>query len=173
MTTRWIVSTLTVAVVLSAGVAAGVERGAAAPEWSAVDFSGRPVQFPDESAGQPAVVLFWATWCPYCRAFMPYLKQIQADYAQAGVGVIAINAKERGRGDPEAYVDSLGFPMIAVPDGDEIAEAYAVEFIPGLFVIDGDGIVVYRRGWTDLPAGTTVAELWDGQVRAALDGLVD
>lgn len=39
-------------------------------------------------------------------------------------------------------------------------------------IVDGQGIVAYRRPWTDLPAGQTVAELWDGQVRAALDSLV-
>jgi thiol-disulfide isomerase/thioredoxin len=153
--------------------ASGVEQGDAAPQWSSVDFSGSPVQFPDDGADKPAVVLFWATWCPYCKAFMPYLERIRADYAQAGVYVVGINAKERGRGDPEAYVENLGFPIIAIPDGDGIAEMYDVQFIPGLFVIDGKGIIAYRRGWTDLPAGSTVAELWDQQVRGALDRLLN
>ena len=167
------VSTLIFATLLWAGAASGVEQGDPAPEWSAADFSGRLVQFPDTSADKPVVVLFWATWCPYCKALMPYLERIQEDYAQAGVNVIGINTKERGRGDPGAYVESLGFPMIAIPDGDSIAEAYDVQFIPGLFVIDGNGIVAYRRGWTDLPAGSTVAELWDQQVRGALDRLLN
>jgi thiol-disulfide isomerase/thioredoxin len=173
MTTGKTAATLIFAAVLWAGAALGVEQGDAAPAWSSVDFSGKLIQFPEETAGTPAVMLFWATWCPYCKAFMPYLKQIQADYAQAGVKVVSINAKERGLGDPEAYVESLGFPMIAIPEGDSIAEAYAVQFIPGLFVIDSGGMVAYRRGWTDLPAGSTVAELWDQQVRQTLDRLLD
>jgi thiol-disulfide isomerase/thioredoxin len=167
------VSTLVVAAMLWSGPTWGVEQGDAAPQWSSADFSGKVVEFPQATAGKPAVVLFWATWCPYCKAFMPYLKQIQADYAKAGVNVVAINAKERGRGDPEAYVEGLGFPMIAIPDGDSIAEAYGVQYIPGLFVVDGKGMVAYRRGWTDLPAGTTVAQLWDQQVRGALDRLLN
>jgi hypothetical protein len=32
-------------------------------------------------------------------------------------------------------------------------------------------MVAYRRPWTDLPAGQEVAELWDGQVREALNTL--
>ncbi|HEX5419760.1 MAG TPA: TlpA disulfide reductase family protein [Gammaproteobacteria bacterium] len=68
-------------------------------------------------------MIFWATWCPYCKAFMPYLKQIQSDYADKGVKIIAVNAKERGIGDPQAYVQKLGFPLIAVRDGDSIADA--------------------------------------------------
>ena len=167
------VYTLILATALWAGATSAVEQGDAAPQWSSADFSGRLVQFPDESAGKPAVVLFWATWCPYCKAFMPYLEQIQADYAQAGVSIVGINAKERGRGDAEAYVASLGFPIIGIPDGDSIAETYDVQFIPGLFVVDGNGIIAYRRGWTDFPAGSTVAELWDQQVRDALDRLLN
>jgi len=117
-------------------------------------------------------VVFWATWCPYCKAFMPYLKNIQADYAKQGVKVVVINAKEDGRGDPVAYVRSLGFTPIAVANGDEVAKAYDIQYIPGLLIVDGAGKVAWRRPWTDLPAGKTVAELWDGQVRTALDALV-
>jgi thiol-disulfide isomerase/thioredoxin len=152
--------------------AAAVEQGDTAPHWRAADFDGGTVEFPAVADGKPAVVVFWATWCPYCKAFMPYLKQIQADYAADGIKVVAVNAKEDGRGDPRAYIRGLGFTPIAVADGDAIAEAYDVKYIPGLLIVDGKGIVAYRRPWTDLPAGQTVAELWDGQVRTALDGLL-
>jgi thiol-disulfide isomerase/thioredoxin len=150
-----------------------VEQGDVAPKWRANDFSGRVVEFPAVTEGKPAVVVFWATWCSYCKAFMPYLKDIQADYAAAGVKIVAINAKEDGEGDPKAYVQGLGFSPIAIANGDAIARDYAVEYIPGLIIVDGAGTVAYRRPWSDLPAGQTVAELWDGQVRDALDRLVD
>jgi thiol-disulfide isomerase/thioredoxin len=155
-----------------AGPSAAVEKGDVAPAWHARDFGGHTVDFPAITQGKPAVVVFWATWCPYCKAFMPYLKNIQADYAKQGVKVVVINAKEDGRGDPAAYVQSLGFEPIAVASGDEIAKAYGIQYIPGLLIVDGTGKVAYRRPWTDLPAGKTVAELWDGQVRTALDVLV-
>ena len=137
-----------------------------------IDFDGRPVMFPGVLESRPAVVVFWATWCGYCRAFMPYLEGIQADYADAGVKIITINAKEDGGEDPKAYVDALGFPMVAVQDGDAIADAYEVEFIPGLMIVDGAGIVAWRRAWTELPAGRQVAELWSSQVREQLDALL-
>ena len=152
--------------------AQAVEQGDRAPAWRGADFSGAPVAFPAALGGEPAVVVFWATWCGYCKAFMPYLEEIQADYGGT-VKIIAINAKEDGEGDPKAYVETLGFPMIAVRDGDAIADAYDVEYIPGLMIVDGNGMVAWRRAWTDLPAGQAVAELWAGQVRAQLDGLLD
>lgn len=157
---------------LATASALAVEAGDRAPAFTARDFSGDRVEFPDAAAGRPAVMVFWATWCSYCRAFMPYLEAISADYAEHGVSIIAINAKEDGEGNPRSYARGLGFDPIAVAEGDEIAAAYGVEYIPGLMVIDASGTVAYRRSWTDLPAGRTVAELWAGQVRAALDALL-
>lgn len=156
-----------------ASASVAVEQGNQAPGWSATEFDGTAVEFPAVTEGRPAVVIFWATWCPYCQVLMPYLQAIHDDYANEGVRIVAVNAKERGRGDPRAYLDELEFPMVAVREGDRIADDWGVEFIPGLFVVDGSGSVAFRRAWTDLPAGQTVAELWDGQVRAALDALLD
>lgn len=158
-----------------AGLAAptvAIETGVVAPEWTAKDFSGATVDFPEVIDGKPTVMVFWATWCSYCKAFMPYLAGIQKDYGEGQINVMVINAKERGAGDPAAYVEKLGFPLIGVADGDAIADEYGIRFIPGLLIIDGQGNVAWQRESTDLPAGKTVAELWDGQVRAQLDRML-
>jgi cytochrome c biogenesis protein CcmG/thiol:disulfide interchange protein DsbE len=150
-----------------------VDKGDMAPSWTGIELAdGQEVRFPEVIEGKPAVLLFWATWCPYCKAFMPFAGAIEADYREHGVKIVTFNDKERGAGDPKAYVESLGFPLVAIAEADPIAEAYAVKFIPGLLVVDGEGVVVYRRGWTDLPAGAKVAAQWDSEVRAALDGLL-
>jgi thiol-disulfide isomerase/thioredoxin len=147
-------------------------QGDAAPKWAATTFDGTDVSFPELLDGRPTVVVFWATWCPYCKAFMPYLKSIQSDYGTEKINVLTINAKEDGSGDPASYVADLGFPMIAVKEGDAIAAAYDVEYIPGLMIVDADGVIAYRRAWTDLPAGDTVANLWSIQVRSNLNQLL-
>jgi len=145
-------------------------KGDTAPAWTGTDLvTGEAKRFPEILNGKPAVLVFWATWCPYCKAFMPYAGQIQAEYAEHGVQVITFNAKERGQGDPKAYLETLPFPLIAIADADSIAKRYDVEFIPGLMVVNGEGVVTYRRGWTELPAGEKVAAFWAGEVRLALD----
>lgn len=150
--------------------APSVTAGSEAPAWSGSDLlSGSKIQFPEVLDGRPAVMIFWATWCPYCKAFMPYAKKIQDDYSQYGVQTLSFNAKERGQGDPRAYLESLDFPHVSIADADAIAAQYDVKFIPGLMVVNGSGKVVYRRGWTELPAGRTVAEQWDSEVRGVLD----
>ena len=154
------------------GVAGAIEQGDQAPEWTARTFAGNEVSFPALLDGKPTVTVFWATWCPYCKAFMPYLKGIQADYGDR-INVLTIDAKEDGEGDPAAYIRNLGFPMIAVSDGDPIAAAYGVKYIPGLMIMDASGTVAWQRAWTDLPAGDTVASLWARQVREELDSMLD
>jgi thiol-disulfide isomerase/thioredoxin len=150
-----------------------LDAGDRAPSWNATNFAGETVRFPELLDDKPTVVVFWATWCSYCKAFMPYLEGIHETYGADRINIVTINAKEDGTGNPADYIADLGFPTIAVRDGDAIAAAYDVEFIPGLFIIDSDGMVAYRRAWTELPAGETVASIWSVQVRLGLDSLLN
>lgn len=163
---------LTLSLVLLASTARAVVPGDVAPSWTGVDLiSEQEYSFPAVLDDKPAVLIFWATWCPYCKAFMPYAEKIQRDYAGYGVQIITFNTKERGRGDPQAYARSLGYPVLAIGAADVIGDDYDIPFIPGLLVVDGDGVVAYRRRSTNLPAGTTVSQQWDAEVRAVLDEL--
>ena len=103
---------------------------------------------------------------------MPVLGGIQKDYGAEQINILSIDVFEDGELDPAAYVETLGFPMIAVADGDEIAKVYSVRFTPGRMVVDGRGKTVWTRASTELPPGKTVAELWDEQVREQLDRLL-
>ncbi len=59
--------------------ALAVDAGDVAPAWQVQTFQDENVSFPELTDGKPAIVLFWASWCDYCAAFMPYLKKIQED----------------------------------------------------------------------------------------------
>jgi thiol-disulfide isomerase/thioredoxin len=155
---------------VSVSEVSAVEAGDPAPSWRGTDLNGQTLVFPDAESGRLTVLVFWATWCPYCEAFMPHLAGIERDYMARGARVLAVNAKENEDGDPRAYLQRKGYAFTTVLDGDAIAEDYGVKYIPGLLIVDeSSGTVVWRRAWTDLPAGQEVAELWDGQVREILD----
>lgn len=158
------------ALVLSPSLAGAVEPGDRAPAFVAVDVHADPVTFPGDYQGTATVLLFWATWCPYCKAFMPELAKISADYDSREVRVLGINFKEDG--DVAAYVDELDFEFRTVIRGDTIAEAYGVEFSPGIMVVDGRGVVTYRRAPTEMPPGEPLAHAWSREVRAALDAAI-
>jgi len=154
-------------------MAYAIEQGDTAPAWSGASFDGARIEFPAVLAGKPAVVVFWATWCPYCRALMPYLEKIQAEYGTGRITILMVNAAEDGVGDPRAYIDALGFPVVAVSNGDAIAAAYGVEYIPGLLVIDAGGRVAFNRAETQMAAGAAVSSLWSSQIRATLRRLLE
>ena len=171
MTTR-LIATLWLCLVTTSALAVG--EGDQAPAWSGIDLvDGSQIEFPDILDDKPAVLVFWVTWCPYCKAFMPYVKEIQTGYAKHGIQIISFNALERGIGNPKAYVDTLGFPLVAIAEADNIAEQCNVQFIPGLMVVNGDGMIVYRRKSTNLPAGKTVSQQWSEEVRQTLDILIE
>ena len=161
---------LTLSLLVFSSLALAVDAGDPAPGWKRFDLNGTLVTYPPVNPQRQTVVIFWATWCPYCRVLMPYLADIQSDYGKEGVQIMAINMKETD--DARAYIKSSGYDFVTILDGDDVAKDYSVEYLPGLFVVDADGTVLFRRTWTELPAGRQVAELWDAQVRAAL-GPVD
>lgn len=163
---------LVLTVLCLAGFACADDPDPSSPAWKGTDFSGAEIDFPAVLQGRPTVMVFWATWCPYCQAFMPYLGEIQSDYGEDQINILTIDVFEDGELDPAAYIESLGFPMIAVADGDAIAEIYSVRGTPGLMIVDGQGNLVWKRASTELPPGKTVAEFWAGQVREQLDKLL-
>lgn len=158
------------AVVLATPAAATFE-GDIAPAFEGTRFDGESYSFPAMARGKPTVMIFWASWCSYCKAFMPYLKKVEQEYGTDFIEIIAVNMKEEqeGESDPKAYIENTGIALTAIQEGDEIAAAYNVRFVPGLMVIGDDGTVLYRRGMSKLPAGQEIAELWYEKVRAALD----
>lgn len=162
-----ILSMAHLALLLAWHPAAAVDEGESAPAWTLTSLDGEPVHFPDAAADRPSIVLFWSTWCPYSRALMPYLEEIRDDYAASGIDVYAINIREDG--DPAEFASEAGFGFVYALEGEPVAKRYSVRFTPGLFVVDSDGTVVYRRRSTDLPPGSEIAELWAERVRAALD----
>ena len=163
---------LAMVVLFAVGATSAIESGDTAPAWTGLDYSGNQVEFPSSTNGKPTVMVYWATWCPYCKAFMPYLSQIQKDYGADKINILLINHKERGVGDPAAYVEALDFEAIAISDGDSIGDRYSVDFIPGLMIIDSEGVVAWKRAPTDLPAGIAVGKLWNQQVREQLDQML-
>jgi thiol-disulfide isomerase/thioredoxin len=163
---------LVLVVLCMAGLAFAAQPGEPNLSWKGTDFSGAEVDFPSVLQDKPTVLIFWASWCPYTKAFMPYLGEIQKDYGTEKIHVLAIDIFETGDGDPAAFLEALDFPVIAVANGDSIAERYSVRYTPGLFVLDGQGNVIWRRASTDLSPGKAVSKLWDGQVREQLDQLL-
>lgn len=105
---------------------------------------GEPVTFQVGQHPRPALLLFWATWCPYCARLMPELQKVRDQVPVAELDILAIHVFDE-EGDPVAYLERHGYGFTLVRDGDAVAKAYGVKGTPGLFLLDTDGTVLYQR----------------------------
>lgn len=77
--------------------------------------------FQDEvvNAGKPAILDFWATWCPHCKRIAPSYDKIAEDYE--------------------------GKLVVGKVDTDEdpaIAQKYEIEYLPTFVLLDAEGNVL-------------------------------
>ncbi len=108
-----------------------------APAFELPDADGNPVAI-GGMRKKPAILFFWATWCPFCKQMMPHL---QSAVDQYGVDVLALNIREDG--DPQAVLDEYGYTFRLIPGADSVAPRYNVRGTPAIFVVDTDGYVVF------------------------------
>lgn len=134
---------LQVCVVLLLAVVPGAKAQQTVPDWTLESAAGGAINFTTHSAGRPAVLLFWATWCPYCRELMPALDAVRAEFAADEVTFYALNIWEEG--DPVAYVREHGFGFELLLRADAVAAEYGVKGTPALLIVDAARRVVYVR----------------------------
>jgi thiol-disulfide isomerase/thioredoxin len=152
-----------------------------APDWSLESADGEVIHLSEEVSNQTTVLLFWATWCPYCKALMPHLQSIRLEYGD-DVRILAINFQEKG--DPVGFIREAGYDFTILPDGDDVATAYEVWGTPGLIVVDAEQLI--RFDLRALPriepppeiksAGRSVqaaylAPYWAAELRKAIDAV--
>ena len=117
--------------------------------WQGKGANGETIDFQPQALRRPAVLLFWATWCPYCKALMPYLQKVYDAAGKQHLDVYAIDIKDDG--DPVAELRERGQTFTLVRDGDAIADLYGIKGTPGLLLVDRSGAITYRRVGGDAP----------------------
>ena len=127
-----------------------IEIGDVAPEFELPAAGGGTYSL---AAGEaPATVVYWTcNHCPYALAWHDRMLEADRDYSDRGVRFLAINSNDAERypaDSPEAMAERLdaegGWPHPYLHDEtQEVARAYGAEKTPHVFVLDGDGRLVY------------------------------
>ncbi len=95
--------------------------------------------------GKPAVVHFWATWCPVCQLEHGMIDRLARDYPVITIAMQSGEAREVLGVLREEGVD---YPVINDPQG-SLARLYGVSGVPASFVLDDKGHVRFvTRGYT-------------------------
>lgn len=115
-----------------------------APGFAFDRFEGGTVSS-EQLKGRVVMLDFWATWCPPCREEMPYLVKVAQEYEARGVSFVAVSHDdpEGARAEIATFARSVpGLTSFAAFGNEQASEAYLVEALPTLYVIDGKGRVV-------------------------------
>ncbi|MDD5126838.1 MAG: TlpA disulfide reductase family protein [Dehalococcoidales bacterium] len=125
----------------------GCSSNNSADSNTAADFTvrgldGKAVTF-SQMRGHPILLNFWATWCPPCRAEMPFLDEIYRDkqWSDRGLVIMAISS-----GEPEEtiaqYVKENGLFLPVYQDiTHKVSNDYRIQYLPTTFFIDKNGII--------------------------------
>ncbi|WP_174733035.1 TlpA disulfide reductase family protein [Mesobacillus harenae] len=121
----------------------GIEAENLAPEFTLTDLNGNTVSLQDYQ-GKKVLLNFWASWCPPCKAEMPYMQKLYEQYQDDGFEILAVNitTTEKKPGDASEFVEAnqLTFPIPMDEKGTVSAE-YEIMAYPTSFFIDSDGVI--------------------------------
>lgn len=119
----------------------GIDKNA--KDFAVTSLQGGSVKLSDHK-GKVVLIDFWATWCAPCRAEVPHLKKLYADFKAKGFEIIGISL-DREEDDLTQYIRENGMDWpIAFSGkawGDETAALYGVQSIPSMWLIDRAGIL--------------------------------
>jgi peroxiredoxin len=120
----------------------GTEVGDLAPEFQLARMDGSTLSLGD-LRGQPAVLVFWASWCPFCREEAPHVNQLAGEYEARGVRVLGVNVHD-SQARTEWGIKDFGIRYSVARDADgNAARDYNVEGIPTVVFLDRKGAVRY------------------------------
>jgi peroxiredoxin len=88
--------------------------------------------------GRPVLVDFWATWCAPCVKALPHLQQLHREMGDR-LQVVGIGSEAAAKVQAFAERHGVTYPLL-VDDG-SAAEAYRVEGLPAIFLLDAEGVV--------------------------------
>jgi len=161
----WIILTPVLFPPAQASVLSAPHAGFNAPDFSLSTPANESISLSDLE-GQPVLVLFWASWCSVCKAIMPGLQEVYADFAEKGFEILAVNATNLDS-LPAAieYFQSQGYtyPML-IDEAGIASRSYQVRALPTAILVNPDGSI------RDLVIGSGLSE---GYLRSELLKILD
>lgn len=123
----------------------GSNVGNTAPDFCLENLSGKEITLRVEGEKQQVTMLvFWATWCGFCRRELPLVGKFFNEYSSRGVRVLSLNMDKRGT-KVSSFTNRAGinFPVLLDKNW-STTKKYRVQRIPNVLVLDTSGIVCYN-----------------------------
>ena len=153
------------------------------PSWELTDINGVNHKYP-ETSQKNTIVLFWATWCPFCKKLMPHLQSILLQYSEElDLEVFAMDIFEDEDQDIKAsknLLDDGGYDFLLFPKAEKVAQMYGVRGTPTLYIFNKKGELIFDMSRVNLDKlklnekdkkskkAALLAPLWAAEIRKAL-----
>jgi thiol-disulfide isomerase/thioredoxin len=109
-----------------------------APDFTLASKAGGNVRL-QEQLGNVVLINFWASWCGPCREELPYLEELQQEYADLGFTILAVNVDEDpSKADILLNDIAVSFPVL-FDVNDDVSKLYDVQAMPTTVIVDRDG----------------------------------
>lgn len=148
MKTRRIFVVVAALVLLTVAAAPAAEVGETIPEFELTTLDGRTIKSAEVKDRNSMMLMFWATWCPFCLKEIPRFQELYTTYGPKGMIFVAVNP---GVNDSEAKIQqylkkySIDYP-VALDKGAVVTKKFGVRGAPTIVVVDKSGIIRYKGG---------------------------
>jgi thiol-disulfide isomerase/thioredoxin len=117
---------------------AGSDDREPAPRFHAKTLTGE--QFTNDSVkGKVVLLQFWTTWCPYCRREQSLVDDINQEFLDKGLVVLAVDVGESKKKVKKYLEENPRSCRIVLTEDTNLAAMYAANAYPIYVAIDRDG----------------------------------
>ncbi len=142
---RYVVSLMLTLILLSFGVP---KIGSPAPDFKLWDLQHSKEYSLQDFKGKAVLLNFWASWCTGCQAEMPEFMELQKEYKDKGLVIVAVNI-DRNKDKAVEFLRELEkstgkkVNFLVLYDGKKrVIKKYKPIGMPSSYLIDGEGTLV-------------------------------
>ena len=120
--------------------------GEAMPSFSLTTLDGKVIDSSALFGKSPVFLVFWATWCPNCKAEIPHINEMAAEFVPKGMTFIGVNvgvndSVKKVRRYAQKY--NIQYPLY-FDAGSKLTRKFKIAGTPTVIIVDKSGIIRYR-----------------------------
>jgi peroxiredoxin len=119
-----------------------LETGALAPHFTLLGIDGREYSIPNDTAGQPTLLVFFKTTCATCDVAFPYINRLRDTYPE-GWNLWSIAQDPPTVATAYARKHGIEFPVLIDAPDYTVSRLYDPLATPTLFLTDSRGRTTY------------------------------
>ena len=119
--------------------------GSEAPAFELSTLDGESVSLREHRGRKAVLLVFWTTWCPYCKDELLDIGEFLAGYKKEALAVLGINSGWRDSvSRTKRFQEHYGLDIpLAFDHGHEVSQRYGIRGVPTILAVDREGDVAF------------------------------